>query len=349
MTRIADRLLTEAPQASTAKDRAYIEKGPGLQWLRESIVAAVRFDIDNVATYIADSGDYRVGNERWAIGNEESYPNVAPPYPIFWMEYRRPHSVASFNDVAEFNRRRGNSDELFGRPVMPERTAALFEAHKVDWDRTQLPDGSVHLTEGWAADRLGRIAASGLLDVPGRNAYGVEWYWVIFATAFMALGDRSPILSSPNYELHVDRHGKLLHAMLDGDGTIAAAFSDCLAPALLAMSFLHCRNVLTDPEPNRPPKLLRAYQKRHGVDMVRFHTLQIEPMRKVLADAGAESATGLHKALHIARGHFRDYSEGRGLFGKLHGIFWVDSHVRGRSSEGTVFKDYNVNAPKEAS
>jgi hypothetical protein len=47
-------------------------------------------------------------------------------------------------------------------------------------------------------------------------------------------------------------------------------------------------------------------------------------MCKQLDAAGAKDPGGLPRALHIMRGHFKDYREGRGLFGKVHGMWWWD-------------------------
>lgn len=117
-------------------------------------------------------------------------------------------------------------------------------------------------------------------------------------------------------------------------------------PALLALSFLHCKNVTletTDP----PAKLSKAFQRRNGRPLVRYHTLNIEPMRRVLKHEGQSEKTGLRKAMHICRGHFKDYSK-HGLFGKYKGMYWWESHVRGSADEGAVLKDYNVTTPKQA-
>lgn len=70
---------------------------------------------------------------------------------------------------------------------------------------------------------------------------------------------------------------------------------DLLVPALLGISFMHRKNVEVERQPV-PPKLAKAYTKRHGRPMVRFHILRIEPMRKVLRDAGAEGTTGIQMA-----------------------------------------------------
>lgn len=51
-------------------------------------------------------------------------------------------------------------------------------------------------------------------------------------------------------------------------------------------------------------------------------------------------------AMHTCRGHFADYRKGKGLFGKLKGLYWINSHVRGSEEHGVVEKDYAVAAPK---
>lgn len=145
---------------------------------------------------------------------------------------------------------------------------------------------------------------------------------------------------------------------IDPDGTLEGltnhsaanveSFSMMIAmmPTLLAISFLHCKNVVTERE-KVPEKLRRARQRRLGRPPVRYQTLTIEPMRQVLEREGGASRQGLAKALHICRGHFADYREGRGLFGKHHGVYWVDSHVRGRDRKRAVVKDYAVRGSPE--
>lgn len=115
-----------------------------------------------------------------------------------------------------------------------------------------------------------------------------------------------------------------------------------LLPYCLGVSFAHCRNVeLADlPVPEAVSKKRRKRGKRSTV----FKTLEIRPMKAVLRDADANPETGLKQRLHICRGHFKDYRNGRGLFGKYRGVFWWDMHVRGDKSAGRVEKDYAVSA-----
>lgn len=125
------------------------------------------------------------------------------------------------------------------------------------------------------------------------------------------------------------------------DGTIG----NCIFPCLLAVSFFHCKNVTLHRE-IPPVPLSKKYEKKHGWPLVSYHTLNIEPMKKVLRTEGDSQQTGLKQALHICRGHFKDFSKGKGLFGKYKGLYWWDSVVRGSVSEGIIDKDYAVKPPR---
>jgi hypothetical protein len=120
-----------------------------------------------------------------------------------------------------------------------------------------------------------------------------------------------------------------------------------LYPALLALSFMHCKNVvLSQGSKNREHDRNR---KRAGVrPLIRYHTINIEPMKKVLRTEGALESEGLKKALHICRGHFSTYSEERPLFGKVAGTFWIPAHVRGNIEVGSVLSDFKVKEPAKA-
>jgi hypothetical protein len=112
-------------------------------------------------------------------------------------------------------------------------------------------------------------------------------------------------------------------------------------PAFFAISLMHCKNTKITPiEP--PEKLLRKSIKKHGKPLCRYHVLNIEPMKAILRSEGNIEKNGLKKALHICRGHFKDYRDGKGLFGKYRDIYWWDSYARGDITEGAVIKDYKI-------
>jgi hypothetical protein len=121
-----------------------------------------------------------------------------------------------------------------------------------------------------------------------------------------------------------------------------------LCPMHLALMFCHCKNVVRV-EHAPDPALVKRSRERGNPVPLKYHTLEIEPMKQVLRTEGQIEKVGLERALHICRGHFAHYGEdGPGLFGKgLHGDFWIPQHVRGTEKRGVVISDYNVNAPKD--
>ena len=117
------------------------------------------------------------------------------------------------------------------------------------------------------------------------------------------------------------------------------------------LAFMNTRNtVLIDNPP--PAKLSKRHEKKYGVPLVTYKTLKVLPMRKVNQndyETDDASDASIPKSLHIARGHFKDYRNGPGLFGKFQDIFWWDAHVRGNAEKGVVVKDYDVQAPEPVS
>jgi hypothetical protein len=115
-----------------------------------------------------------------------------------------------------------------------------------------------------------------------------------------------------------------------------------IIPVWVGLSFLHCKNVtIQSTEP--PVKLQKARERRGKLPLFTFKTLEIKPMTKILREEGQSETLGLARALHICRGHFKDYSKGPGL-GRNHskGLYWWDSQVRGNRDIGAVIKDYKV-------
>jgi hypothetical protein len=120
-------------------------------------------------------------------------------------------------------------------------------------------------------------------------------------------------------------------------------FARCASVTLLTISFMHCKNVVQRVVAP-PPKLSKRHKERHGRPLFSYRVLEIEPMKQVLRTEGRSEEVGLAKALHICRGHFKDYRE-RGLFGRNKGLYWWDQHARGSIEAGVVGKDYSVKAP----
>jgi hypothetical protein len=117
-------------------------------------------------------------------------------------------------------------------------------------------------------------------------------------------------------------------------------------PALLTISFLHCKNVKI--KTRTPPKKLKLkHRKKKGSDLARYHVLDIEPIQRVLEKYQTGSRDDLRRALHICRGHFKTFTPDAPLFGRHTGTYWWAPHVKGAKDAGVVLKDYRVHAPSE--
>ena len=142
----------------------------------------------------------------------------------------------------------------------------------------------------------------------------------------------------------------LFGALLDdaGNQSLQNFMHTATLPVFLAISFMHCKNVSVCPvEPN--PITARERQKAGLKPFIRYHTINIDPMKQTLKTEGNMEANGPKKALHICRGHFSSYSEDKPLFGRkgMHGRFWMPAHVRGQINKGIVKSDYRVDPPSE--
>jgi len=188
------------------------------------------------------------------------------------------------------------------------------------------------------------------------SSFDFKWYSLLSLYVAMPDKDWSDRSVGALIEVKEDGtwNGKLLPLDFNGseirdDHNASVAidyFRRYMWPALLAISFMHCKNVeLKTQIP--PAPLSKKHQKKTGRPLVKYKVLEIEPMKKVLRTEGQSETLGLKHALHICRGHFKDYSKGGGLFGKYKGLYWWESHVRGDPSQGVVVKDYSVNPPTD--
>lgn len=270
------------------------------EFFGENAPPPVVIDITNVAEYVLSNKDHA-----WSW---DDFPNIAPPFERFWMEYKNPDTPS-------------------------EWIMCGFKATELDADEERY--------ESATNKRVG-------------PASGVRWEMVatIFFTNQRLLAVKPPaVFDILAYFLGVAHDGRrIAQDVMSSQAYYDALINDkipgptlMIAPFGLALSLMHCKNVIV--ENHEPPRLSRILEKRGVKPRVRYHTLAIEPMRQVLRREGQSEKTGLKRALHICRGHFKDYSK-HGLFGKYKGMYWWESHARGSADEGVVIKDYAVKQPR---
>lgn len=176
-----------------------------------------------------------------------------------------------------------------------------------------------------------------------------RWNPMLLSMITLPVNDAGEVVGDPDFGGSIGYAIKFLNPEVPGvtqdqmEQLQKSLLTTTVVPALLAISFMHCRNVTVRKE-TPPAPLSKKYQKRTGRPLLRYHVIQIDHMKQVLEREGHASTEGLKKALHICRGHFKHYGrDGKGLlFGKHVATVWIPMHTRGAVEEGVVVKDYNV-------
>lgn len=116
----------------------------------------------------------------------------------------------------------------------------------------------------------------------------------------------------------------------------------CVATQYLlgyAIGLMGCKNITT-PVASDGDRRANPGLPRSGV---RYRILKVAPLARRRGSSMSDDAgEALPLALHGVRGHFADYRDGRGLFGKHRGLYYINQHLRGKAEAGEVVKDYSV-------
>lgn len=330
MTLLVDCLHRD--RARWDKVKSKLEPGSEIdvlaRWLSDSYIPV--YDISNVAVYIAENDT--------EYGSLTDFPNVAPPHRVYWMEWARP-------------------DRLMGGlfRVRPDRVAVLFwESQPADdetwfltasvwaqwrdviepqcvWEMQWHRDGHPRITQDHVAKNvckqwyprvhrdLDPPTADELAEVAGLTKEQLQAQLVELETRVAKSNERMDALTKEAIQLTV------------------------LHPALMAHSFLACKNV--DVIDNQPPiRLSKNHARKHGTPLTVYKTLRINAFGDQRStNVGVGFGGG--QRLHIVRGHFKTFTVDRPLFGKYSGSYWWTPRLRGSAERGVVVKDYAVEVP----
>jgi hypothetical protein len=277
--------------------------------------------IDNVAEYYGQST-----REEWDYGRD--FPNLAPPFHAAFFEYKYPRTWIAADDDG----------------VLRDVGDSLHATHSgslvVGWPYEAFAE-KVYYEHSLGVNRVEPAMYSSVCELQGHAQWVLQFSWWAAVR-----GHSSPLNTCAAVWFFVDAHGAYIRH-LNKPGVLALILGQKhdvaaeLHPVLLALSFMHCKNVArrdaTDTEGPSDKWLRRTRQPK-----LRYHVLDIEPMKQVLRTKGGIEHNGLKKALHICRGHFATYTNDAPLFGKHTGTFWKPQHVRGDTKLGEVVKDYRV-------
>jgi|WetSurMetagenome_2_1015567.scaffolds.fasta_scaffold17395_2 hypothetical protein len=286
-------------------------------------------DISSVARWFYEE------NERSQYDLEADLPSMVSPWPMAWLEYKEPPTLRIGSVVHD-------------NPVAGRLAGAALQCHPIDDGEEALRDDIMlnlflrHFGDqkGPGLDREVRRRRIDKLIAAERFPK-----WLQQMIVFHEGGNKTVKTFCVQFQ-YLDEMGRIC-----GDSTMEMALpgfigveNTFLTTFAFALSLMHCKNV-TFEIVVVPPKVQKAREKR-GVANITFKTLVIEPLRQQVRREAAAGPTGeqsqIKRAMHIARGHFKDYRNGPGLFGKLQGLYWWDMHVRGSADAGVVVKDYQV-------
>ena len=274
---------------------------------RQDIKESFLIDATPVSDYLFTGTD----QEEWKINKD--FPNIAPPYPQFFLEFRAPDKIVSKKSgTTEWENMRPSSWGILCRGV---------EIAKITpWSR--MWEDFTHLGARWA------------LSLQLFYRYMMDEFVVcegpIWETQILAGEHGEPILREgtddvlmigfPSSKQRNQFIKMQAHASGQDAQSLAREHYNALSPyfntAFLTLSFLHCKNVVVRTREDTSTKLL-------------YHDIDILPMRKILQSEGHSDELGTESSISICRGHFKHYENGRGLFGKHKGALWFPMQARG--------------------
>jgi hypothetical protein len=203
--------------------------------------------------------------------------------------------------------------------------APPFEEFFVEFSRpaTVVINGEVEPQPAWCPERFGFLFHS--LDVPGEKIESV---------------------AGEGGDIYIDAPGARMVLSADGPDFEGHPISDRLNcflwPALLALSFMNCRGVTLDAV--EADARVNRERRRAGMQpFVRYRTINIGPIKRVLGIGGGSGSVGLKKALHDVRGHFCVLTRNnKGEILEKPTLYFRKDHMRGSIKQGVVVSDYRV-------
>jgi hypothetical protein len=268
-----------------------------------AVEGAEVFVADDVALYLSEFSE--------SIRSFDIITQVTPPFPRMFIEFKA---------IGIYKERHG----LYSWGVLVEETDFLKTGELLNGARWGLT--FTVLFEPRKGYICGPVATSCLFALPDGSLDR-------FSPEGKAVGGHRWVDCSPQW-FEAESNDQFTEE-------IEQALWELMVPALFTISLLHSRNVIAE-EVERDARLDRKYFKRTGSHLFRYKELKIEPLRQMLAKEGANAHTGLERAVHVCRGHFKRYSEESPLFGRFTGQWWWSSYRRGNSDFGEIEKDYEV-------
>ncbi len=330
----ADRILVDGLQApfSRGKHRSMAE-----DWvetaaqIKRELASCPVLVADNVAAYT------RTREANYVL---EEFPCLAPPWPVFFLEYPsmsgKQRRAVIVRDVTD-QQAGATVDNAFEGSIKDARANGFEGEPKWVVEMAVMAEDAKHTVVG-----------------------PVGWLVLALDERGMVVGNRW-VLGTPRGPF-VMQEFRLYNGDTFDDTWLIAA----LLPAFQAISFLHCKNMVVD-QVDPPAKLSAKHRRNHGRPLLRYQQVRLEVPRAGTRPRGSGGGEMGPPSLHIVAGHMAHYGDchaprpgcpqkhgydrcgGCGghdphgkLFGKHQGMYWVPQMSRGDPVRGEVRTDYEL-------
>lgn len=271
--------------------RAYERDG------KSRIDQAAVFEISNVAAYFYKG----TPQEEWGV--LEDFPRPVPPFQFTWFEWNVPDQLLSgktvrHSPVFDVGRKAGclvacNGSDDAMKEAFPH-VSFLVSMHSFIKGSSNIVDCPIMT--------FGLNDAFEPMGLFGRD--GVDYYFA---------GADQTEASKRSSELQE-----------------CANLALCLNHvSLLAISMLNCKNVVYRTAAFSPALQKSHARKGHPLKKVSYKVVEIQPITTIMQKRTGQSGYS-RAAAAIIRGHFKDYRQGNGLFGKLKSLFWWEQRLAER-------------------
>lgn len=286
-----------------------------------------RFLEEAVAIRVQNVTDYLVANEEGVLKTLRSFPSILPPFPFVWMEGTRSKAAGTTN-----------SESITEGCLLIRQSANNPDAFPV-------PNELRMVGAQWIMSAFYFVRFN---DIANLHHHGIS----LDKAGFPACIAHIP-LDEYGVPAHDQDHGICCRLQLNDMMTKEAAkhgergneeILTHFVSFFFALSLMHCKNVLIE-EVDPANDGQKKRRNRHQRPSISYRVLKIKPMFRT---KGTGALVGGSKpSMHIRRGHFKDYRNSEGLFGKYKDLFWWESTVVAREAKSQVVKSYEVSVPDE--
>ena len=153
--------------------------------------------------------------------------------------------------------------------------------------------------------------------------------------------------------LHLDADGRLdgiTHSFPEADDNeghrLLLTFG--VLTVLLSLARMNCRNVSLRPTTSSNQQGKRESASGSKPPTTVWHEIVINSLPKSRGTSNRRTCGSAESIirLHRVRGHFEDYTRGKGLFGRTKAVFWMPDHEQGSKSAGDVISSYRLESDR---